>query len=217
MPRGRLRRTRTARGLPSITAERALASASMTEPRTLRRAALGAVVALFVLLSTGACSSKSSSSVSAADAAATVTAVFDLPADQQTCLEQHFADSPGARQVFSGHDVASAGNLQQLGQVESTCIPKETLAAAVTNGAADSFGGSLTDAQKTCLTDGVTGLSDGDRDKLLVGLVVSNSGALDMAGVAELGQVTNGLLEQCHLDIATTQTRGPTDATSPAG
>ncbi|MGZ4709309.1 MAG: hypothetical protein ACXWBN_11265, partial [Acidimicrobiales bacterium] len=59
------------------------------------------------------------------------------------------------------------------------------------------------------------GLSDGDRNKLLVGLVVSNSGALDAAGIAELGQVTNGLLDTCHLDIATTQTR-PAAPTTPS-
>ena len=90
-----------------------------------------------------------------------------------------------------------------------------TLAAAITNGASDSFGGKLTDEQRTCLTDGVTGLDEHDRNTLLVGLVVSGSGALDMAGVAELGQVTNGLLDRCHLDIATTQTRPP-DQTVPA-
>jgi len=188
----------------------------MLEPRTLRRAALVAVSVLFMLLSAGACGSKSSSSVSAKDAAATVAAVFDLPTDQETCLEQKFADQAGARQVFSGQDVASAGNLQQLGQVEAACIPPETLAAAITAGASDSFGGTLTDTQKSCLTNGVTGLDDGDRDKLLVGLVVSNSGALDSAGIAELGQVTNGLLDRCQLDIATTQTQPP-DGTTPPG
>jgi hypothetical protein len=189
----------------------------MTETRPALRVALTAVSVLLLLLTACACSSTSSSSVSASDAASTVAAVFDLPADQQTCLEHRFADDAGARQVFDGHDVASSGNLQHLGQVESSCIPADTLAAAVTNGVSDGFGGALTDDQKTCLTDGVRGLSDGDRNKLLVGLVVSNSGALDAAGIAELGQVTNGLLDSCHLDIATTQTRPATDATSPAG
>ncbi|MGZ4682610.1 MAG: hypothetical protein ACXWA3_11285 [Acidimicrobiales bacterium] len=187
----------------------------MTETRPHLRVTLRAISALILLLIMGACSSTSSSSVSASDAASTVAAVFQLPADQQTCLEHQFGDHAGARQVFSGHDVASSGDLQQLGQVESACIPPDTLAEAVTNGVSDGFGGTLTDVQRSCLRDGVGGLSDGDRNKLLVGLVVSNSGALDAAGIAELGQVTNGLLDTCHLDIATTQTRpGSTDDTA---
>jgi hypothetical protein len=172
---------------------------------------IAGVVLLAVLLITGACSSsKGSPEVSAADAAETVAAVFDVPDDQRACLEQHFADEAEARRVFSGQDVASAGELRALGEVEAACIRPETLAAAITNGADDSFGGTLTDAQRTCLTDGVTGLDDADRDKLLVGLVVSSTGAMDAAGIAELGQVTNGLLQTCQLDIATTQTAGPT-------
>ncbi len=101
--------------------------------------------------------------------------------------------------------------------MEAACISAETLAASITGGVSDAFGGKLTDEQQSCLTNGVTALGDDDRDKLLVGLVVSNSGALDAAGIAELGQVTNGLLELCHLDIATTQTQPATDDTTPSG
>jgi hypothetical protein len=189
----------------------------MTATPTVRRAALAVAVVLFSLVSLSACSSKKSSSVSPEDAAGTVTAVFSLSTDQQSCLEQQFSDSAAAREVLSGQNVASPGDLRAFGKVEAACIPSETLATSVTHAVSDAFGGTLTDAQQTCLTNGVTALSDDDRNKLLVGLVVSNSGAMDAAGIAELGQVTNGLLELCQLDIATTQTRPVTGDTTPNG
>jgi len=170
-----------------------------------------------LLVGVGACSSKKSTTVSAEDAASTVTDVYSLSADQQSCLEQHFGDDEAARRVFTGQEVASASDLHALGQVEAACIPAETLAASITGGVSDAFGGTLTDEQRSCLTNGVTALGDDDRGKLLVGLVVSNSGAMDAAGIAELGQVTNGLLELCHLDIATTQTQPATGDTTPSG
>ena len=189
----------------------------MTGCPPLQRVALGLAAGAFLLLSVGACSSKKSTTVSAGDAASTVTAVFSLPADQQSCLEQHFGDDEAARRVFTGQEVASASDLRALGQVEAACIPAATLAASITAGVSDAFAGQLTAEQSSCLTNGVTALGDDDRNKLLIGLVVSNSGALDAAGIAELGQVTNGLLELCHLDIATTQTRPATGDTTPSG
>lgn len=204
-------------GLPPIVGIRAVASGSMTRLPPLRRAAITTVVVLLALVDIGACSSKKADTVSAGEAAGMVSDVFTLPADQRSCLEQHFADSAAARQVLNSGDVASAGDLRAFGEVEAACIPPETLAASITNSANDSFGGTLTDAQKACLSDGVAALDEADRKKLLVGLVVSNSGAMDVAGIAELGQVTNGLLNLCRLDIATTQTQPAPDDTTPVG
>jgi len=185
----------------------------MTGAAAPRRTPLAVVLAASVLLSVAACSSSKGPSVTASDAAATVAAIFNLPADQQSCLEQHFSDDSHARAVFVGQGVATTADLDALGQVEEACIPADTLAASVTNGASDAFGGTLTDTQTSCLTNGVKALSDDDRRKLLVGLAVSNSGALDLAGVAELGKVTNGILDLCGLDIATTQTADPSGPT----
>ncbi len=101
-----------------------------------------------------------------------------------------------AREVLSGQNLASAGRpAGASAKVEAACIPAETLATSVTHAVSDAFGGTLTDAQRD--------LSHQRRhraratttaNKLLIGLVVSNSGAMDAAGIAELGQVTNGLL-----------------------
>jgi hypothetical protein len=182
---------------------------------------------LIVLVSAGACRSSNGpdergsegtgrEDVSAADAAGTVADVFSVPDDQRACLEQQFADRAEARAVFGGQGVASAAALRALGEVEAACIPIETLALAITGGVDDGFGGTLTDEQKTCLGDQIQALDVDDRDRLLVGLVVSTTGALDDAGIAELGQVTSGLLAACDLDLATTET-APTTIAGDAG
>jgi hypothetical protein len=172
---------------------------------------LVAAVLATLLLSGGACSSnKGSDDVSASDAANTVAVFFSVSDDQRACLEQHFGEQADARRVFSSQGVASDDDLRAFGEVEAACVPAETLAAALTAGADASFGGTLTDTQKTCLAEVVTALDDGDRTTLLVGLVLSESGALDGADIAEMGQVTGGLLQACQLDVATTQTLPPT-------
>jgi hypothetical protein len=190
--------------------QRGLASKIMTGAESPRRPSLtivGVLTSVFVaLLVAASCGSSKGSSVSASEAGSTVAAVFDLSPDQQRCLEEHFASDPDARRVLVGQEVASEHDLTAMGQVEAACISPETLAAAITSGASDAFGGTLTDTQTSCLSDGVLALGDDERQKLLVGLVVSNSGALGDADLAEMGKVTSGLLEGCHLDTATSQT-----------
>jgi hypothetical protein len=157
-----------------------------------------------VLVTAGACSSKSKgTTVSAADAAATVASAYSLPEDQQSCLEQAFRQHPEATRPLATARTADDVDIQALGEAENTCIHVETLAAAVTSGASDGFG-SITEQQRTCLTDTINGLSTDDRVTLLVGFTVPQS--LSDAKATEMGRVANGILDACNLSIDTTPT-----------
>jgi hypothetical protein len=125
--------------------------------------------------------------------------VADAQADEQACLERAFRAKPAATRPLASDKPASEGDLHALGAVEDGCIQVSTLAAAITAGAADSFT-SMNDQQRTCLNDSVTSLSEADRVTLLVGLVVPQS--LSDIGGAEMGRVTNGILEGCQLSVA---------------
>jgi hypothetical protein len=151
-----------------------------------------------------ACSSKSATSqVSPTDAAATVASAYSLPDDQKTCLEHAFRDHPEATHPLATDRTAHDTDIHALGDAENGCIHVDTLAAAVTSGAADGFG-SITDPQRTCLNDSVNGLSTPDRVTLLVGFTVPQSLSDSMS--TELGRVTNGILDACKLSIDTTPT-----------
>ena len=156
-------------------------------------------MALTALLLMGACTSKSAPTVSPGDAAATIASAYSLPADEQACLETAFRAKPAATRPLASDQPASEGDLRALGAVEDGCIQVSTLATAITAGAADSFA-SMSDQQRTCLNDSVTSLGDADRVTLLVGLVVPQS--LSDIGGAEMGRVTNGILEGCQLSVA---------------
>jgi len=172
--------------------------------RAFRRPWTLALVVVVVLFGAGACSSKSSTAnVSPADAAATVASAYSLPDDQKTCLEHAFRDHPEATHPLATDRTAHDTDIQALGNAENGCIHVDTLAAAVTSGAADGFG-SITDTQRTCLNDSINGLSTADRVTLLVGFTVPQS--LSDAMSTELGRVTNGILDACKLSIDTTPT-----------
>ena len=162
------------------------------------------VVGACLLVTAGACSSKpKSASVNAADAASTVASAYALPDDQKACLEQAFHDHPEATRPLATDRTADDVDIQALGEVENGCIHVDTLAGAVTSGAADGFG-SITDGQRSCLNSSINGLSDGDRVILLVGFTVPQS--LSDAKATEFGRVVNGILDTCNLSIDTTPT-----------
>jgi hypothetical protein len=187
----------------------------VTRSRSIRPAGRRRVVfAVCGLLILGACSSTSkNSTVSAADAASTVASAYDLPADQQACLEKAFHDRPEATRPLTSDGTAADADLQALGEVEDGCVQVSTLADAIVNGAAAGFG-SITPDQRTCLNDAITGMSPADRAMLLVGLTVP--GSLSDAKITELGQVTNTFLDTCHLTLDTPAT-GVTPSTTDAG
>jgi hypothetical protein len=137
--------------------------------------------------------------VQPADAASTIASAYSLPADQQACLERAFRANPAGTRPLASNQPASEADLRSLGAVEMGCIQVATLASAITSGAADSFG-NLDDAQRACLDDGVTALSDDARLTMLVGLVVPQS--LGESWAIEMGRVTNGILDACHLTLA---------------
>jgi hypothetical protein len=153
---------------------------------------------LLVVLMTGACGSKGGTSVRPADAASTIASAYSLPADQQACLERAFRADPAATRPLASNQPATDADLRSLGAVEMGCIQVATLASAITSGAADSFG-NLDDTQRACLSDGVTALSDDARLTMLVGLVVPQS--LGETWAIEMGRVTNGILDACHLTL----------------
>jgi len=165
-----------------------------------------------MLLTLGACRSSSSSStpkLSAADAATTVASAFALPDDQKACLEQGFHDHPEAIRPLATDGTANDTDLEALGRVEDGCIQLTTLSNAIVTGAAAGFG-SITDQQRACLPTAIGALSDDDRVTLLVGLTVPQS--LSDAKATELGRVTNGVLDTCHLTLDTPAT-GPATTT----
>jgi hypothetical protein len=162
------------------------------------------VLAATSLLALGACrGNKATAQVSPADAAATVASAYSLPDDQKTCLEHAFRDHPDATHPLATDRTAHDTDIQALGHAENGCIHVDTLAAAVTSGAADGFG-SITDQQRACLNDSINGLSTADRVTLLVGFTVPQS--LSEAMSTELGRVTNSILDACKLSIDTTPT-----------
>jgi uncharacterized membrane protein len=176
----------------------------MAPTRRLPRRRTAAILAVAVLFIVGACSSKNATTtVSPAEAAATVASAYSLPDDQRSCLEHAFRDHPQAARPLATARTADDSDLQALGDAENSCIQVGTLADAVTSGAADGFG-SITDQQRTCLNDSINGLSTDDRVTLLVGFTVPQS--LGDAKSTELGRVTNGILDTCHLSIDSTAT-----------
>ena len=143
------------------------------------------------------------------EAAQTIGSVYSLSDDQIACLERAFASHHAATRPLATDDTVSDDDLAALGEVENGCIPVDTLSTAIVGGVGEGLG-NLTVLQKGCLDGAVRALADTDRTTLLVGLAVNT--ALDDVQRAELGKVTNGLLETCHLSIdaaASPSTTGP--------
>ncbi len=176
------------------------------------RATSGAVLAVFILVSLGACSSSpSKATVAPSEAAQTIGSVYSLSDDQVACLERAFASHHAATRPLATDSTASDDDLRALGEVANGCIPVETLSAAIVGGVGEGLG-NLTVMQKGCLDGAVRALDDTDRTTLLVGLAVNT--ALDDIQRAELGKVTDGLLTTCHLSadagaVATPGTAAP--------
>jgi hypothetical protein len=163
------------------------------------RSVVASGAAILLLSGVAACSSKgASSTVKASEAAQVIGSAYSLSPDQISCLEKGFGAKPAATRPLASDGAATDSDLQALGTVENACIAPETLAAAVLAGFKQGLT-SLTTAQEACLNHAMTGLSDGDRSTLLVGLAVNS--ALGEVQQAELGRVTNGLLETCQLAI----------------
>lgn len=178
----------------------------MTRRNVTRISLLGLA---FLLFSLAACSSNGGAraTVEPQEAAQTIGSVYSLSDDQISCLQGAFDAHHDATRPLASDGTASDADLRALGSVESDCIPVEALSAAIVGGVTEGLG-TLTDSQKTCLDGAVTGLADTDRTTLLVGLAVNT--ALDDVQLAELGKVTNGLLETCHLSDQATVTTGTT-------
>ena len=135
------------------------------------------------------------------EAAQTIGSVYSLSEDQIACLERAFDSNHTATRPLATDDTVSDDDLAALGEVERGCIPVETLSTAIVGGVGEGLG-NLTVLQKACLDGAVRALDDTDRTTLLVGLAVNS--ALDDVQRAELGKVTSGLLDTCHLSIDAT-------------
>jgi hypothetical protein len=175
-----------------------MAGSQASRGRVIRPIVGGMLLASCLFMAVACSNSEPKASVDPKEAAQTIGSAYSLPDDQISCLEGAFAKNHAATRPLASDGTASDDDLRTLGQVESACIPVETLAAAIVGGASEALG-TLTAAQRTCLDGAVQALDDTDRTTLIVGLAVSS--ALDDLHKAELGKVTNGLLGACQLSV----------------
>jgi hypothetical protein len=170
--------------------------------------------AAFFLVTTvliAACGGSSRPTVAPSTASATVAAVFGLDGAEQSCLTKAFAADKAATRPLATNSPAHDDDLAALGRVAHSCIPADTLAAAVVAGAADGSK-ALSATKQQCVHGQVAALSAGDQATVLAGLTVPN--VLDDIQTALVGKIADGVLRHCQIGVPTSEVPDITATTS---
>lgn len=165
-------------------------------------AALVAVLALGGALATACGSSGPADRSDAEDAAATISGIFQLTADQQTCLKDGFEDDPKALAVVGTSEEPSDAAQAALGQVLDSCVTVEQFAAGFAARVAAALpptGTADGTAQVRCVTEQVGALDATRRQTLFVGLVAITAPPTGPLAIAR-GEVVNAITQACGME-----------------
>lgn len=180
--------------------------------RPARRTGLSWALLVALAALTLGCSSPEPGGSTPEDAARSVVGGFGLDASELGCLEEAFADEPGAREALTIGGSASAEQRDRLQAVLESCItPLElgTALAAATVAAIPGTGPAVED----CLRTTIENYDDDTRGLFLIGFVLSGDGTVTELD-AELGTKTNELLASCDVELAAPDTTDPTGTTA---
>jgi hypothetical protein len=183
----------------------ALAVAAPTRPRRARRTAVAVLALALGAAATVGCSGSSTPAdrSDAEDAAATISGIFQLTPDEQTCLKDGLDGDGKALAVVGATDEPSAADQAALASVLDACVTVDQFAAgfAARIAAALPPTGTVDGAtQVRCVTEQVKALDDTRRHTLFVGLVAITAPPTGPLALAR-GEVVNGITDACGLQV----------------
>jgi hypothetical protein len=182
-----------------------LAVADHAHPRRARRTAIAGLALALLTAATAGCSGSSTPAArsDAEDAAATISGIFQLTADQQTCLKDGLDGDRQALSVVGATDEPSADDQAALATVLDGCVTVDQFAAGFAARIASALPptGTVDGAtQVRCVTDQVKALDDTRRHALFVGLVAITAPPTGQLALAR-GEVVNGITDACGMQV----------------